>query len=414
MNKAICLAWIIISLFSNELLAQNAPITTAGTLSTIGPTTVISITAINFTNISSCNLELVYDSTIARATSITTGPLLGGNLSSNLSVPGKIVLGWYTYPAITLGGAPVLFNITFDKVDTGTTALTWFADGYSCIYYDGNEHALNDLPTSTYYINGTLTFLATVAPAVAAPVITGTKGENVNIPFPVTGFNDVGKFTLTLNYDPTVIIYQSFTGNAGYAGLSVDGSFPGILIASGLVSAGVSGITLPDSANLFTLNFKLYSIGTTPIVWSDTGISCEFYGPPPTYIPLSDIPKGRHYVDGSVTVNAPFGIPLPGEGANGNGDEHSLVLASSPNPFSEDVKLTWFLPETGQVLLEIRDLLGMKVSTLVDQVEQEGNHSMQVSSISLQPGIYIARITLRTNRDIMTRSVKMVKNSSME
>jgi hypothetical protein len=407
MKYGFCVVGVVISLLFNGLWGQNAPISTAETLVSVESTAVISITAINFNNISSCNLELHYDSTIARATAVTTGPLVGDNLSYNVSVHGTIVLGWYVYPALTLGGDPVLFNIEFTKVDTGKTAITWYDNGYSCIYYNGNDDPLNDSPTSTYYINGALTFLPPVAPVMTAPVVHGTKGVDISIPFYVSGFNDVGKFTLTLSYDPSLMLYQSFTGNEGFPGLTVDGSFPGIVLASGVVSEGVQGITLPDSSALFTLNFDPYYVGTTPITWSDTGTSCGFYGPPPAYITLSDIPKNQHYVNGSIIVASPFGISPPG-GANGNGDEHFLALSCSPNPFSGDVKLSWFLPVGGEVLLEIRNLLGMNVSKLVDEVEQEGDHSMQVSSIYFQPGVYVATIVLTTSCEVMRRSVKMI------
>lgn len=413
MKNAFHIPWIFICLLSNSLPAQNAPITTVRTLSTVGSTAIISIGAANFSNISSCNLELHYDSTIARATAVETGPLLGGNLNSNLSVPGKISLGWYIYPGVSLTGEPVLFNITFSKADTGKTAITWSDDNYSCVWYDGNFNLLNDLPASTYYTSGALTFLASVAPVITAPVLRGYAGGNIDIPVKVAGFNDVGKFTLTLHYSSPAITWQSFTGDAGFPGLTIDGSTPGTIVASGVVSTGVSGITLPDSATLFTLHFS-FSGGSTPLAWSDNGTSCEFFGPPPGYIPLTDVPQNKHYVDGSVTVIIPFGIPFPGEGTNGNGDEPSLILKSFPNPFSGKVTLIYFLPLKGQVLLEIMNMMGEKVITLVDQVEQEGDHSLQVPPASLIPGFYTVRMMLTTYDNRMTRSIKIIKGRVTE
>jgi hypothetical protein len=262
MKNTIHILWIFICLLSNGLLAQNAPITTAGTLSTVGTTITIPLTAANFSNISSCNLSLNYDQNIATATVVSTGLQLGGNLSTDLSVPGKISLGWYIHPDVTLPGDPVLFTITFEKVTSGTSAITWFDDGYSCAFYDGDYNPLNDLPFSTYYINGALTF---------SP--------------------DVG------------------------------------------ISSG-----------------------------------------------------------------------------NGDGKTAGLLLASSPNPFSGNLKLNYFLPDHGHVSLEILNILGEVVTALVDQFEQEGNHSLQVSSVGLRPGIYTARILLRTNSNIMTHSIKIVCN----
>jgi hypothetical protein len=498
MKKVSLILWIFICLLSNGLLAQNAPITTAGTSSTVGSTITISITAANFSNISSCNLKLHFDSTIARATATATGPLLGGSLNSDLSVPGKISLGWYAFPGVTLAGNPVLFNITFTKVATGTTAITWYDDGYSCVFYDGNFNPLNDLPTSTYYINGALTFLPPVAPVITVPTLFGCVGVNIDVPVSVAGFNDVGKFNLTMQYGTSAIAYQSFTSDAGFPGLTVDWSTPGTIVASGMVSGVLSGITLPDSAILFTLHFTFYG-GSTGLMWSDNGASCEFAGPPPEYIALTDVPQQVHYVDGSVsqlllpaaagviagpsggyvyrgqtgvtfqtapipdatgyiwsipagisitggentnkitvsigntfkngyltvkgynmcgngcgsplfqlTDTTSFGIPIPDAGTNG--DEPRLLLKSFPNPFSGRATLTWFLPVQGQVLLEIMNMSGEKVATLVDNFEQAGNHSFQVSSCGLRPGIYNARLLLKVNNKLIFNTIKIVCN----
>jgi hypothetical protein len=248
---------------------------------------------------------------------------------------------------------------------------------------------------------------------IIAPVIHGTTDGNINIPVHVNAFNDVGKFTLNLHYDASVLTYQSFTGNDSYTDLTVDGNTPGTIYVLGLLSTGVSGIFLPDSATLFTLQFKP-SIGTSPLTWLDNGTSCLFFGPPPNFILLSNVPLNKHYIDGSVTITAPYGIPIPGGDASRNDDEHSLKLKSSPNPFAGDMKLTWFLPVKGQALLEIRNLPGKKIITLVDELEQQGNHTLQLSSLDIDPGIYIVTITLTTNNTIMTKSIKIIKKSCSE
>jgi PKD repeat protein len=97
------------------------------------------------------------------ATGVTPGSLLGGSLSVNITVPGTITLGWYTYPGKTIPDNTVIFNIAFTKVTCGTSAITWFDNGMSCVWFDGNFQPLNDIPTSTYYINGSITFTGPLA-----------------------------------------------------------------------------------------------------------------------------------------------------------------------------------------------------------------------------------------------------------
>src|ERR1035438_5990575 len=93
---------ILLCLLSPCILAQNAPISTVGTIATISLADTVPITATNFIYIGSCNLELLYDPAVVSVSSVITGPLLGGILSTDLSVPGTITLGWFTYPPVTL------------------------------------------------------------------------------------------------------------------------------------------------------------------------------------------------------------------------------------------------------------------------------------------------------------------------
>src|ERR1035438_6952524 len=103
MKKNILSILIVFTLISETLLSTNAPISTIPNTVATGSTANIAVTAINFNNIGSFNLKLLYNPAFFSVSSVTLGPLLGGSLSVNLTVPGTIVLGWYTYPGITVG-----------------------------------------------------------------------------------------------------------------------------------------------------------------------------------------------------------------------------------------------------------------------------------------------------------------------
>ncbi len=137
--------------------AQNAPVTSIGNVSMSSSTITVTITAVNFTNIGSCNLKIIYDPGIVLATGAAIDPLLGGNMNVNLTVPGEIFLGWYTYPGKTVGNNSVIFTISFQRLNSGTTTLSFSDNGNSCKYYNGNWNELIDIPSSDYYINGSIT-----------------------------------------------------------------------------------------------------------------------------------------------------------------------------------------------------------------------------------------------------------------
>lgn len=324
--------------------AQNAPISTISVVNSYSNAATVPVTATNITNIGSFSLEILYDQTIVLPVSVTTGPLLGGSLSVNLTNQGLILLSWYTYPGITLSGNPVILNINFTKVASGTSALTWLDNGYSCAWYNGNGTVLNDVPTSTYYLPGSLSFNSPDAPHTIAPAFNACEGTVINIPIKVTGFNTIGGVSLTLNYNAAALSYQSFTNNSGFPGLTVNSPNSGTLLISGTVPSSGTGFSLADSSILVALNFS-YSAGASNFVWFDNGSSSQYTGSPPVYFILNDTPQSTFYLNGSLT-----GTPLPaGVGAitgpsGGNVCPGQSGVNFSVSAVQNATSYVWFLP----------------------------------------------------------------------
>ena len=77
--------------------------------------------------------------------------------------------------------------------------------------------------------------------------------------------------------------------------------------------------------------------------------------------------------------------------------ESSVLLSNYPNPFNPETTITYQLPEQSHVILEIYNISGEKVYTLVNRVNQPGLHSVTWNGRdnSGQPvtgGIYLCRI----------------------
>jgi hypothetical protein len=138
--------------------AQDAPVTRIPDLITPDSSLTVPVTATGFSRIGSCGLEIRYDTAVAAITSVTAGPLLGGGLGTNLTEKGRIILGWYAWPGVTLPDSTVIFNLEFSKVRNGTSPVTFFDDGNSCFFSNDSFQVLNDLPAEAYYINGAVTF----------------------------------------------------------------------------------------------------------------------------------------------------------------------------------------------------------------------------------------------------------------
>ena len=282
---------------------QNAPRSIAGAVVCLEPAATLPVYAEDFNNISSCNLKLSYDPTIATATGVTIGPGMGGMISTNLTNPGIIILGWFTSGGINLPDSSVIFNIQFDKVNSGISTISWIDDGYSCEYNDGNFEPLNDMPADEYYLEGSLVFQSPEAPVTMLPDIALAPGTNVEIPVRVADFQMIGSFSLNLQFDLSVMTWLSFNNYSGFPGMVVDGSQQGNLQISGLVPEDGTPLSLNDNDTLLVLSFG-YLDGFSSLSWIDNGSSCQYAGALPVYPVLNDIPQSTHYINGSVSANA--------------------------------------------------------------------------------------------------------------
>lgn len=156
MHKITLTLCFILSLSSVESYAQSAPVAAAGNVISYGPTATVAITVDNLIDVGSCNLKLLYDPLVLTATGVAKNPSLPGNLASNIATPGILSLGWYTYPAATLPDGSEIFTITFTQNVPGYSSVAFDNTGNACAWSDANFDYLDDLPTSDYYIDGSV------------------------------------------------------------------------------------------------------------------------------------------------------------------------------------------------------------------------------------------------------------------
>jgi hypothetical protein len=92
----------------------------------------------------------------------------------------------------------------------------------------------------------------------------------------------------------------------------------------------------------------------------------------------------------------PTSAPLPREFA---------VSQSYPNPFNPMATITYALPTEGKVTIEIYDIVGRKVVTLLDATEQAGYHSVvwygeDTTGNSVASGVYFCRVQFGNKADV--------------
>ena len=100
-------------------------------------------------------------------------------------------------------------------------------------------------------------------------------------------------------------------------------------------------------------------------------------------------------------LGSPDSVAVSGKGnkLTGVADAQSLLpkefaLAQNyPNPFNPSTQITYAVPKTAKVTLEIFDVLGRKVATLVNGVVTPGYYTANFNASSMSSGIYFYRLS---------------------
>jgi hypothetical protein len=142
---------------------------------------------------------------------------------------------------------------------------------------------------------------STGGPITTAGLLTVCNGNPINVPVKVTGFNNVGGISLTLNYDAAILQFQGVILNPAISGCLTNGNNPGIFILSYICDPGIN---LADNATLFTLDFAYTGPpagGTSPLTWAETPPEANEYSSPDG-TPYDKEPFGNYFINGNVTV----------------------------------------------------------------------------------------------------------------
>ena len=78
-----------------------------------------------------------------------------------------------------------------------------------------------------------------------------------------------------------------------------------------------------------------------------------------------------------------------------------------PNPFNPTTVISYELPQVADVQLQVFDMLGRQVATLVEGRVQAGTHQVTFDASNLSSGVYIYR--LHTSEHVLTRKLTVLK-----
>jgi hypothetical protein len=92
----------------------------------------------------------------------------------------------------------------------------------------------------------------------------------------------------------------------------------------------------------------------------------------------------------------------------GAGGVGTLTANNYPNPFNSNTTITYNLPESGKVTVVVYNNVGQAVSTLINDTQSVGVHTVVLNRADLAPGVYQYRITLQGESQEYTVTKRMI------
>jgi len=100
--------------------------------------------------------------------------------------------------------------------------------------------------------------------------------------------------------------------------------------------------------------------------------------------------------DATSTENINSGIP-----------QAVTLHQNYPNPFNPNTTIQFSLPESSHATLEVYNMLGQRVATLVNETLSAGTYTANFEATGLSSGVYLYR--LQAGNEVQTRKLTLVK-----
>ncbi|MBW7888598.1 MAG: T9SS type A sorting domain-containing protein [Bacteroidetes bacterium] len=208
-----------------------------------------------------------------------------------------------------------------------------------------------------------------------------TSGNLYNVSYPDTTFL-LYPFSAGIG---TVWLLQASPWDSIFA--KMIGTFSGIVFGKEVIIKKISFYRTTANIDSFWLGNEYFAIGFGMVQWdiepSDVG-----------YLAGAVI-NGVHY---GTVVSIKRELTIP---------ETFEVLTNYPNPFNNSTIISYSIAQQGNVNLIIYDVLGGKITTLVNQKMEKGKYEISFSGDNLTSGIYF--VVLQTDSQILTHKILLLK-----
>lgn len=115
--------------------------------------------------------------------------------------------------------------------------------------------------------------------------------------------------------------------------------------------------------------------------------------------------EGELYFDGfAFTLNGVTSYTESGRFIN---PEDFKLFQNYPNPFNPSTNIEYYIPNRSQVTIEVYDVLGRKVTTLFNGMQNSGKHTIVFNAGKLASGLYL--VNLKSNDFFVTIKISLIK-----
>jgi hypothetical protein len=87
------------------------------------------------------------------------------------------------------------------------------------------------------------------------------------------------------------------------------------------------------------------------------------------------------------------------------------IHGAYPNPFKQSTLIRYTLPTQSDVILQVFDITGRQVATLIDDMQNQGVYSIKFTPDrqNVSQGIYLARLVIKPTTGINTvKTIKLI------
>jgi PKD repeat protein len=342
-------------------------------------------------------------------------------------------------------------TITFTNTSTGTTNMTEYQWNFGDGYYDASQNPVHYYSNpGTYQVCLTLTdslnnnsCFTTFCDSV---VVTGLPCNNLSISsiaYGITCNNCTnGSITTTTtggNPPFTYVWTPNVSTTSSASGLSVGNYQVCVTDSLGCSACSNANIYLdtmnnnctayftmyPDTTQAHTYIAVNYSTGPPPLSyiwsWGDGNYSYTEY-PTHTYanagayticLTISDSLYGcsnTYCVSDSImrTTNSMIYLSVIAPSASGIKPVETINnLSVYPNPVSNILTINYYLNNSSDIAINLFDMLGNKVSEMLNSNQSAGQHAIEWNANTLTNGIYFLQI--RANDKVITQKISVIR-----